>query len=631
MNKILSGSLGTKLIFVLLFFIVLSTLTVASAADNQMDNVICGNELSKEEVSLEANDVETISVSDDDCDTVEDDSSIINSKESKVLRDSNSNEGKVLSASDLKDGSLTDLFDEINACTGNEYKLTRNYVIDVSVDDYAMPINKNNFIIDGQGHSINAKQFSNLLFINGTNITLKNINFIQGAAFPCYGFQNLIDSVYINGTGTVMNCTFVGTWDVSALAFEGTGLVENCSFINNSAVIKGGAIYLKNGGVVKHSRFINNSAPSGAGIYAAGDLVLEDSYFKSNFASDGTHVFFAENGANVTVKNVTPSYAFGKSFKELNNLVKSAQKIILTQDYVYMPNADHDRGAPLFLNGIEITRDNTVIDGQGHSISGEGLVRIFKITANNVVLKNINFFNGFSNGNGGAIALEGRKLNMIIENCNFTNNFAKGNGGAVFGNATISNSLFEGNTAEGDGGAFSCTIGKVMNCTFLNGMAKNGGGIDAGELTCSNSTFEANNAEGYGGGINAVRDTIEGCEFTNNSAKDGGAFYSDEIGTIKNSAFSFNNAKNNGGAACFNHFGPNEDLVDNCTFANNTAQNGGAIYTDSPIIKISNSEFSSNSANDGKSLYLKYGGDVINSNVDGNSTALNVENKVIKI
>ena len=456
------------------------------------------------------------------------------------------------------------------------------------------------------------------MFLNGNNITLKNIKFIAGSAFPCYGFRNLIESVYINGTGFVVNCTFVNNAVVAALGFGGIGYVDNCSFMDNAGEIKGGAIVFKNGGAVKHSSFINNFAPSGAAMYTVGDLVVEDSYFKSNYAPDGSNLFFAENGT-VTVKNISPSYAMAKGFKELNNIIKSGQNIRLSQDYMYMAKGDKELGKAIHINGIEISKDNMVIDGRGHTISGEGLARIFKITANNVTLKNINFLNGFSDGNGGAICLEGRKLSLTIENCNFTNNLAKGNGGAVFGNATIRNSTFTNNTAGADGGAFCCKIGTVMNCVFSNGMAKNGAGIYAAEITCLNSTFEDNDAKECGGAICALRNDIGVSKFINNSANYGGAFYSDEIATIRNSVFSLNDARIDGGAGYMNHFGPNDDILDNCTFNNNSAVgNGGALYGNASILKIDNSKFSFNSANNGGSLYLKEGGELCHSQFDGN-------------
>lgn len=609
MNEFLLSSIRTKIIFITLLVFVLVSMASVNAADNLTDNVIASNDFTNEPVSLKADSVEPDSISDEaDSNALVDDSAVEIPNEDEILEDSN-----------LEDGTLTDLFDDINGCTGNEYKLKRNYVYNVSVDDYVMPINKNNFTIDGQGHSIDGGTLSNLLYINGTNITLKNINFIHGSAYPLYGFRNLIESVYINGTGTVKNCNFSNGIVVAALGFEDLGFVDNCSFTDNAGEINTGGILFRKGGVVNHSSFVNNLAVDGGAMYTKGNLLIENSYVKSNYASLGSHVFFAEDGANVTVINVTPSYSFGKSFKDLSNVIKSGQNIKLIEDYMYVERLD-DRGNQNYQNGIEITKDNMVIDGQGHSISGEGLARIFKITANNVTLKNINFFNGYSDGDGGAICLAGRKLSMIIENCSFTNNIAKGNGGAVFGNATIKNSIFTNNTAGLNGGAVSCTIGNVLNCVFSNGVAKNGGGIYATEITCINSSFENNNAQEYAGGMYAVRDTIEGCQFNNNTALYGGAFYSDELATVKNSAFSFNNARVDGGAGLFNHFSPNDDIVDNCTFNDNVANgNGGAISSDSPCLKVANSKFSRNGANDGGALYLKNGGDLDHCDFDGNT------------
>ena len=53
----------------------------------------------------------------------------------------------------------------------------------------------------------------------------------------------------------------------------------------------------------------------------------------------------------------------------------------LKKDYAYNPD-DSD-----FINGVKITEDNVVIDGDGHTINGAGMARIFDIVSNNVTLK----------------------------------------------------------------------------------------------------------------------------------------------------------------------------------------------------------------------------------------------------
>ena len=81
-----------------------------------------------------------------------------------------------------------------------------------------------------------------------------------------------------------------------------------------------------------------------------------------------------------------------------------------------------------FRNGIEIKKDNVVIDGNGHTIDAKGKARVFDIYGNNVTLKNINFKNGFHEEYGGAVRNAGR---CKLINCTFEDNHAKIDGNAV--------------------------------------------------------------------------------------------------------------------------------------------------------------------------------------------------------
>lgn len=78
-----------------------------------------------------------------------------------------------------------------------------------------------------------------------------------------------------------------------------------------------------------------------------------------------------------------------------------------------------------FKEGIEIKSDNVVIDGNGHTIDGKGKTRLFNVLGKNVILRNINFKNGFSKEYGGAIRVAGE---CRLVNCTFENNHAKKGG-----------------------------------------------------------------------------------------------------------------------------------------------------------------------------------------------------------
>ena len=199
------------------------------------------------------------------------------------------------------------------------------------------------------------------------------------------------------------------------------------------------------------------------------------------------------------------------SFADLNTTINgdSSTNIILDKDYTYS-------SSDTIKKGILITKNNTVIDGQGHTIDAKGQTRMFNVTATTVILKNINFINGDVDGSGGAIYGYGENLRVI--NCTFKDNHASSWGGAIFSYpdsyAAYVNSTFIENKAK-YGGAVATYYGirqDIINCTFYSNDATAEGG--ALEIYGQLGTTE----RPYNDQVN-----IRSCVFINNDAPEGSA------------------------------------------------------------------------------------------------------------
>jgi hypothetical protein len=285
---------------------------------------------------------------------------------------------------------------------------------------------------------------------------------------------------------------------------------------------------------------------------------------------------------------------------------------VLVADGTYTGTGNKD----LDFNGKAITvqsengHESCIIDcvAEGRAFyfhSGEG---------EDSVLSGFTLTNGrvgtYSEDGGGAILCEGSSPTII--NCSFSRNGAF-NGGAIYNSGdhlTITNCIFS-NWADNDGGAIynSGDHLTITNCIFSNAAHQACGGAicsSGGSLTITDSSFSDNFATGIGAIYNSGGSlTITNCSFSEHEADgDGGAIgnsYATSV-TITNCIFSGARAADTGGA--ISNFNSDDQLtITNCSFSENYAPHGGAIFNDASNPTITNCTFSGNEASWGGAIY----------------------------
>ncbi len=183
---------------------------------------------------------------------------------------------------------------------------------------------------------------------------------------------------------------------------------------------------------------------------------------------------------------------------------------LVTKDknMIYLAQGTYEESGLVISNNVSIVGfGNVVIDGKNSNA-------IFNINESNlnVTFKNINFINGKSAKNGGAIDIENNGTDVrngcvLVDNCTFKNNAAGvqfGYGGAIYNfgyNLTVNNSAFVNNSASFNGAVTSAGGNLVVsNSKFINNTASGaygwGGAIRAnsGTLTVEKSVFINNTA-----------------------------------------------------------------------------------------------------------------------------------------
>ena len=78
------------------------------------------------------------------------------------------------------EGNFTSLQTDI-ANSAQSIEITQDYTYDEKVDaklNSGIVINKTNFVINGNGHTLNGNSISRIFDVNGQNITINNLKFI---------------------------------------------------------------------------------------------------------------------------------------------------------------------------------------------------------------------------------------------------------------------------------------------------------------------------------------------------------------------------------------------------------------------------------------------------------------------
>jgi predicted outer membrane repeat protein len=240
---------------------------------------------------------------------------------------------------------------------------------------------------------------------------------------------------------------------------------------------------------------------------------------------------------------------------------------------------------------ITVKKTLTFTGVNGATLNAKKLSGIFYIPAKaTVTFKNIKFINGVES------AIYGASNNYLDD---------------YEVNLNIDNCSFENNYNDYYAGAVYAHSAKVSNSNFTGNYVKDpeddgtgtseGGAIAADEISLTNCNFIKNSAQLEGGAVKSEKSLeIVKCTFKQNSAKNGGAVYGLSV-TVKDSVFESNTLK----------------LPKSYSYSE---MSGGAIHCSDA--KISNSVFKSNSANmnggEGGALY-GYDIDVKNSRFEKNT------------
>jgi len=390
--------------------------------------------------------------------------------------------------------------------------------------------------------------------------------------------------------------------------------LANSTITGNNSAGKGGGIYSRGGVALKKSSMVKYNQTSGfgshgGGIYALGDVMLDDSMVENNETygnnSDGGGI---SSAGDVTLSSST----IKRNRADGNGGGVSANNVLAINTYIEDNYANADGGGINAANDVVLTRSSVNFNEAGDD--GGGVHAGANVSINNSGINN-NEAATSGNGNGGGVSAN----SVFAQDSRFDSNrvssslSTSGKGGGISAtNVSIKNTTIEFNEASGDGGGISASNVTIEKSTISNNEGEDGGGIRAtNSVEITNSSVFSNVADGDGGGLFASNVLLTGSTVSENTARGSGAFdiavgggiYSDGPVTIRSSTISGNEVFDDGaGAGIFVSYNSFEDVnIEFSTIFNNqgaSGTNGAGLFLGRRIssINIRHSIISGNTA-----------------------------------
>ena len=483
-------------------------------------------------------------------------------------------------------------------------------------------------------------------------------------------------SFYLSSSGNVTNCNFI---DNTATNYGGaiyshsssSGNVTNCNFIKNKAITyDGGALYLGSSkSNVTNCNFISNAAKRGNGaairFHSSYTKIISNSIFINNTGNSIIYSGFSKEVCivqdSILINNKYDKaiiYSESLEIKSINNWFgNNATNYNITpiiygnveiNNWLFINGTDNQNNVKFFLMSYdnktkEISKyDNALFPKVNLTLSSVNTT----LNINHAELnEEINYFNPLKNSSIIAqvedvkqtIKMKGDfdLLQELINNAsneviNLERDYIYNEIDTITMGVLIKKSItINGNgftiDASSQSRIFNIVSNHVnlINITFRNGKNEYGSAIrwygDKGNIIYCN--FINNSAIFEGGAINAHDINISHSLFINNTneKREGGAIYIENVpgkyANIFNCTF-INNTANEGGAI----YGRN-CIISGCNFKNNFANGGGAVDL-AGYCEINNSYFSDNHASNGGSINL-YAYCPISNSVFINNSAIN--------
>ena len=196
----------------------------------------------------------------------------------------------------------------------NEIKLDHDILLDISKNEEeiysdGIRIDRDDFLLDGNGHEIDAQGLARIFYTSGKNIIIKNISLKNGynpeGGAICNIGKISLENIYLknNFGGAIFNKIEYPDYDTT---IEGEVSIENAIIEKNLA--ESGAIHNEGRVFIKNSRMERNIGQNGGAIYNNRNMDVEDCIISENTIAGGIKTSGGGgilNSGKVTIRNTS--------------------------------------------------------------------------------------------------------------------------------------------------------------------------------------------------------------------------------------------------------------------------------------------------------------------------------------
>lgn len=361
---------------------------------------------------------------------------------------------------------------------------------------FGIALDVDGLVIDGGGHSIDAKGKTRIFNVVAKDITIKNLT-IKNGYFP----KGHGGAVYID-TGcslTLIDVEFENNRaEAEGGAISNFGLLEmkDCRFDGNRAKDNGGSIYNHTDCVlnIEHTTFTNNrSERNGGCIVNFGKCTLDNPYFRNNESgADGGAIFNNSNGTLTVSQGGFHRNGSGADSGAICNFGKLEISHVQFKD-----NTSTERGGAIYTNANSTSIITSCMFYENASGSHGGAIHNFgKLT-----LSESDFKENTSPKEGGAINNQ-ESGSISGENVEFGKNSAGNVGGAIvnWGYISLNNIKFNENTAKSGLDIYNLKDFKITDSQFA--LSKSDAAFEESPVIFENCSFADDGEEAQSSGNN---------------------------------------------------------------------------------------------------------------------------------